>query len=288
MTKGICRFNHYRTMNSFLKRTLSGTVFAVIMITSTLWDAKSYMAVTAFIIAVMNYEYLRITAGKGLMREKAFAVLTSVSLFVNSAAGHMLGLGSSLMILSVIPAALIFISMLYRRNPEDYSRLAHIIASVVYTGMPFTILNAGIFDDAGTYNGKLLLSMYIILWGSDVGAYLFGITLGQKFGAKLFPSVSPNKSWIGFFGGLSAAIAAAAILQNCGMLAMDALEAVLLGIIINVSGVFGDLVESQLKRNFAVKDSGTIMPGHGGLLDRFDGALIGFPAATVYLISILN
>ena len=105
-----------------------------------------------------------------------------------------------------------------------------------------------------------------------------------RMGPRLFPSVSPKKSWIGSIGGTACAIGAAALIHSfTGLFPFSLADSLVIGALISIGGGFGDLVESQLKRNFGVKDSGSIMPGHGGMLDRFDGALIGFPMAIIYL-----
>ena len=133
------------------------------------------------------------------------------------------------------------------------------------------------------FRGGILLGFFIILWASDVGAYCFGCTMG-RMGPRLFPSVSPKKSWIGSIGGTACAIGAAALIHSfTELFPFSSADSLIIGALISIGGGFGDLVESQLKRNFGVKDSGSIMPGHGGMLDRFDGALIGFPMAIIYL-----
>jgi phosphatidate cytidylyltransferase len=122
------------------------------------------------------------------------------------------------------------------------------------------------------------------VWASDVGAYLFGITLGQKYGNKLFPSISPKKSWIGFWGGVFTAVVVAVLLQKFGILNFSMFHSMILAVLINVASVYGDLIESQWKRHYNVKDSGNLIPGHGGLLDRFDSALVAIPVGVIYLV----
>ena len=118
---------------------------------------------------------------------------------------------------------------------------------------------------------------------SDVGAYLFGMAFGQKHGHKLFPSISPKKSWEGYFGGLALSLAAGWCTGYFHLIDFPWYHCLILALLVNISSTIGDLVESQLKRNFGVKDAGRIMPGHGGLLDRFDGALLAFPVSVLYI-----
>ena len=117
-----------------------------------------------------------------------------------------------------------------------------------------------------------------------MGAYLFGITLGQKYGKKLFPSISPKKSWIGFWGGVFTSVLVAVVLHNVGLFQLDIIHCIVIAVLLCITGVYGDLIESQWKRHYNVKDSGNIIPGHGGLLDRFDSALIAIPMGVIYLV----
>lgn len=270
-------------MKSLITRTISGLIFAAIMVTSILWGAISYIVLMAFIIAVMNFEYTRMSAPSGFRTEKVLAALSGILLFVMTSLVFWKGIDAGWILLATLPFVAMYICTLYNRIPGKYPEFQSITGSILYTAVPFTVLNFIMFGPGGEYDGRLLLAMFIILWGSDVGAYLFGMSLGQKFGAKLFPSISPKKSWIGFAGGLITAVAASCALNAAGMTRMDFIHSVILGLIINIFGVFGDLAESQLKRNFGAKDSGRIMPGHGGLLDRFDGALLSFPMAVIYI-----
>ena len=130
-----------------------------------------------------------------------------------------------------------------------------------------------------------MLAFFIIIWASDVGAYCIGMLLG-KYSKKLFPSVSPKKTWAGFWGGLVFAVLAGLILVWTGLWTYPWYHAVILSVIMHVAGVFGDLFESQWKRVCEIKDSGNIIPGHGGMMDRFDSALFAIPAGVIYLVII--
>ena len=149
---------------------------------------------------------------------------------------------------------------------------------ILYIAVPLSLFNI-----LGVDNRPVLLGLFIILWSSDVGAYVFGMLFGQKGKHKLFPSVSPKKSWEGFIGGLLVASATGHILWSVDMLPCGLVHTLIISLLIAVFGVFGDLVESMLKRSVGVKDSGHIMPGHGGLLDRFDAALFALPVALFYI-----
>jgi phosphatidate cytidylyltransferase len=183
-------------------------------------------------------------------------------------------------ILAFVPVFILMINSLYVTDKSRFDKFANLYTAILYIAVPWSVLNFAVFTPEGAFSGKLILCFFCIIWGSDVGAYCFGMLLGQKYGKKLFPSISPKKSWIGFWGGLLTAILISIGLKYAGLLPFDLLHCVAMAVLLNVTGVYGDLIESQWKRHYDVKDSGTIIPGHGGLLDRFDSALssLVFPA----------
>ena len=291
-------------MKNFIIRTLSGLAFTVLVIASIMYGPVTFAVVFGIIMVLAVYEFLNITLGKSFfydnMPAKAFTIVAAISMFVNVFLSVAYGYDTLYMLFTVLPVIGIFISNMYvkrynvhkveevdgvqQRVPNGYEMFPFAIAALVYIALPFSLMSLVLYDKSGVYNGNILLSMMILLWCTDVGAYLLGSTLGQMNNHRLFLSISPKKSWEGFFGGLILSVAGAIVLRYMGLLELALIDAIVLGVIICVFGVLGDLVESQLKRNFGVKDSGNIMPGHGGMLDRFDGALLAFPVAIVYLI----
>ena len=286
-------------MKKVVVRTISGVAFIIIMVAAILASKYSYIAIILLMIYVMTNEYFRISNNSKYSIITLLLVLTtSIYIFLCSYLIESINLCPKYLLMAAVPIMAIFISNLYIKSYNSHKNIVvnstpvrvnngyeaypNALIPIFYICIPLSMTSLIVFDN-GNYSGKLLLSMFIILWASDVGAYCFGSTLGQKFGKKLFESISPKKSWIGFLGGLFCSIIAAIVLHYCYLLALPAIESIILSIIICVFGVLGDLVESQLKRNFGAKDSGTFMPGHGGLLDRFDGALISFPLAIIYL-----
>lgn len=289
-------------MKNLIIRTISGLAFIIVMIGSILWGVLPYAIVMGLIIAAMMNEYINISTGKKFPVQKFLAITAGLLFFAMLLLVQMHVAEWNFLLLPMVPLTLAFISNLYvkefnnhnisvegdlkRREDNGFEKIPFIMGSILYIAVPMSLCNLIVLDDASgsmEYSGWILLSMFIILWATDVGAYCLGSTLGQRFGKRLFPSVSPKKSWIGFWGGMICATLAAVLLQIAEILPVSTCSAVGLGIIICIFGVWGDLVESQLKRNFGVKDSGSIMPGHGGMLDRFDGALTAFPMAVIYL-----
>lgn len=187
----------------------------------------------------------------------------------------------------VFPIVALFISELYVKSTKPFENIAITLLGIVYLTIPFSLTSVLVFD-AGNYDFRLLLSLFIFIWANDVGAYCFGSTLGRLGKHKLFERISPKKSWEGFFGGVLMALLAAFILSSMWAERTGILEYhwYIIAVIIAVVGTFGDLAESMLKRSVGVKDSGNLMPGHGGILDRFDGVLLSFPCAVAYIILI--
>lgn len=276
-------------MNNTVVRSLSGTLFVIIMTGSLMLSPVIFAMVMLFSVLVMSREFLHIS-NKG-----NYPATTRITLAVSAAVYALFYFyGSGLMapryfwLLALLMAA-IPISLLYSKDKpaktmgDGYEKSGFFLMAPVYTALPFALTNLVLFDSQHNHNPYILLSLFILLWSCDVGAYVFGMAFGQKNGHKLFPSVSPKKSWEGFFGGMFSSLVTAFLIYYFDLLDFGFFHIAAISIIIFLFSVFGDLVESLFKRNFGVKDSGNLMPGHGGLLDRFDGALVAFPVAIAYI-----
>lgn len=181
------------------------------------------------------------------------------------------------------------ISELYLKKENPVLNWAYSMLSQLYIGLPFALLNVLAFHNdpsseysSVSYNPILPLSIFIFLWLSDTGAYCIGSLIGKH---RLFERISPKKSWEGSIGGGIVAIGSSFILAHYFPF-MSMWQWAGLALVVVVFGTWGDLTESLLKRQLHVKDSGTILPGHGGMLDRFDSSLMAIPAAVVYLYAL--
>jgi len=278
-------------MNSTVVRSVSGVVFLAIMVGSMLLSPIAFAIVMSIAIALMMTEYLMLSIDKGYDTTRALSIISGVMLYIFIFLYKGYGMNPKWFYLLTIPVSLIFVSLLYYKDlrightdeNEQYNKHPYLLAALIYIAQPFALTSFILFDSDQNYKPFLLLSLFIIAWSSDVGAYIFGMLFGQKDGHKLFPSISPKKSWEGFFGGLFCGILAGSIIWLCSLTELTFIHSLALSLIVSLSGVAGDLVESQFKRNFGVKDSGKLIPGHGGLLDRFDGILISFPLAIAYI-----
>ena len=273
-------------MNNFIKRTISGVGFAAIMLAALLTNKYIFGVVMLASLVIMMREFLHMTCGRNYWFSQILSILAGATLFTLTYLFRGFGFPGKIVILALIPVFILMINSLYVKDKSRFDKFSNLYAALVYIAVPWTVLNFAVFNVEGEFSGLMLLCFFAIIWGTDVGAYLFGITLGQKYGKKLFPSISPKKSWIGFWGGLFTAVAVAVLLYYVGIFKFDLLHCIIMATLLCVTGVYGDLIESQWKRHYEVKDSGNIIPGHGGLLDRFDSALIAIPIGIIYLVMI--
>lgn len=273
-------------MNNIITRIVSGAVFLIIILTALLLNRFLFAAVLLFILVTMLHEFYTITMGNRFMVPRSMAFLTAVALFAATFLICSEGISARWLAVAMLPLLAMMGSSIHYITKENFSNFAFFYAGLVYIALPLAGANLIAFSE-GEFNGLPLLCFLALIWASDVGAYAFGISFGQKPGRKkLCPSISPKKSWVGFWGGFFTTILVGVILGLVGLFEYPLVHCVILSAIMNVASVYGDLFESQWKRCYDVKDSGTIMPGHGGLLDRFDSAIVAIPAGALYLLAV--
>ena len=273
-------------MKNLIIRTLSGVGFVALMVAGILLNRYTFLAVMLVILCNMMVEFFGMTVRKNYLFAQVLTVISSVAFFVLMFLWRAGIMPVSLLLLGIIPVFVIMIDSLYVKDKDEFGRFSNLYTSLLYITVPMSIVNFAVFSPEGVYDGTMLLCFFIMIWASDVGAYLFGSTLGQRYGKKLFPSISPKKSWVGFWGGFLMSVVSGVVLHYIGFLDLSLLHSILLAVVIDVSGVYGDLIESQWKRHYGVKDSGKGIPGHGGYLDRFDSSLTAIPMGVIYLLLI--
>ena len=270
-------------MNNFLQRTLSGFFFVLIIIGSISWNPYSFAVVFTLITGWSVYEFHKLTNQQHQVHVMTLmSVLGAVILFVTSflfATGTIIYPGFSLYGLYLV---LVLVIELYRKKDNPVHNWAYFLLGQVIIALPFSLLNFILFVES--YNPLILIAVFVTIWVNDTGAYLVGITFGKH---KLFKRVSPKKSWEGFIGGALAALLSGYIF-SLYIPEISLIEWFIFSEIVVVFGTFGDLLESLLKRTVNVKDSGDVIPGHGGLLDRFDSMLLAAPAVFIYLSFLFN
>lgn len=271
-------------MKDIIIRTLSGILFIGVMLGGLLVDKFLFAALFILMIVGMMAEFYRMTFGDKFRYPRLVAILTGVTFFVLIFCNCVWDFPLRYTSITIIPLIVLMAMSIYSHDRGDFPLFSHIYAGLLYIAVPISVSSFLAFDGNGNFDGKLLLYLFIIIWSSDVGAYLFGFLLGRRFPAKLFPSISPKKTWVGFAGGAVCSILAALVMTLAGALSYPVLHGVGLALVMHVAGVYGDLFESLWKRIYDLKDSGNIIPGHGGLLDRFDSSIMALPSALVYLV----
>ncbi len=174
--------------------------------------------------------------------------------------------------------SIVFFIKIYKKEEKPFTNVAYTILGIMYVALPFALLHT-LALNGDEFKPKIVLGCLIILWASDSGAYITGRLFGKR---KLFERISPKKTWEGFVGGAIFAIVASLIIARY-FVEVAAWQWPIIALIIIIAGTYGDLVESQFKRSIAIKDSGSIIPGHGGFLDRFDGLLLSIPFIVAFL-----
>lgn len=275
--------------NNFLQRAITGVLFVAIITGCILYAPLAFG--TLFIIAsaltIREFGHL-VNQGEEVSINKTITMLGGAYLFLAMMGFCIDATGSNIFIPYLLLLIYLMVSELYLKKRNPVLNWAFSMLSQLYIALPFALLNVLAFHndaDATTsisYNPILPLSVFIFLWLNDTGAYCFGSLFGKH---RLFERISPKKSWEGSVGGGIVAIASAFVLGHFFPV-MPMLEWAGLALTVVVFGTWGDLTESLLKRQLQIKDSGNILPGHGGMLDRFDSALMAIPAAVVYLYAI--
>ena len=272
-------------MNSTVKRTIFGALFLAVMLGGLLFYETLFVILFAFITGVMLYEFYRMTMGNTYKKLQYTAIFVGVFIFLAAntyffAVCHL----STFISFSLIGILYLMVRSILMKDHSEFLKTGYLYAGLLYIGLPLALSNA-VVSTTGQYSGVLMVAFFCVIWASDVGAYCFGMLLGQKiWPAKMCPTISPKKSWAGFIGGLLMAMLTGAILNWTGLWTFPMLHCLAISAIMHVLGVLGDLFESLWKRATGIKDSGNIIPGHGGLMDRFDSALFAIPAAYIYMV----
>jgi phosphatidate cytidylyltransferase len=271
--------------SNLITRTVSGTVFLCILLSGIIFHPFGYGVILLTIIVAGLHEFYGMVLPKSFPVRKALGYVIAIAMFaLFFAKGMGLFVSVNGFWFLVIPVAGVFVAELYSSSQTPFSNISSVLAGVIYVALPFS-LTTELTLYGGNYDFRIFLALFIFLWSNDVGAYCFGMMLGRKGKHKLFERISPKKTWEGFFGGLITSLLAAFILSSVWgeRYGFSTIHWFVLALIVSLTGTFGDLAESMLKRSAGVKDSGKIIPGHGGILDRFDSAIFAFPCALAYI-----
>ena len=267
-----------------LTRAITGFLFILTIMAGIYFN--SVIALSLFtLITVLGVDefYGLVKTSKKIQPQNFWGILTALTTTI------LIGL----IIFNIIEVKFIFISVLmiffsflielYRKKDNPFNNVGFTLLGIVYIVIPFTMLfHLGFYSGHGfndSYSFQIILGFFLMLWTNDTGAYLAGRFFGKH---KLFERISPKKTWEGSIGGGLLTIGVAFIL-SIYFSNLDQTNWIVLAIFVTVFGGLGDLVESMLKRSLNIKDSGNLLPGHGGILDRFDGLLLSVPFIYSYL-----
>jgi phosphatidate cytidylyltransferase len=275
-------------LDNFLRRTLTGAGIVLFILGGFWLHPLSFFLTGLILVAGLLYEYFRITRPSVKISRSMPGIIAGISSYILSslvAAGY---IEQQWLLVIILFTSFILISELYGTEPRPFDNIANSVFSLIYIVFPLSLFPFSAYFDEGlstVINGNtdfspgMVIGFFLLVWANDTGAYLTGISIGRH---KLFERVSPKKTWEGFFGGMIIAVAAAWFLAPwLGITGRTGW--VLVAVIVSVAGTYGDLVESMLKRSYGVKDSGSILPGHGGFLDRFDSTIMAFPSVYLFI-----
>lgn len=271
-------------MNNFVKRTLTAIVFVAVLLGCTIWNQYSFSALF-FVITILGiWEFYTLSEKGGSNPQKIVGTIIGAVLFAGNALVCMhtengtTFLDPHFLVIIMPVIFLIFIIELYSKAADPFRNIAFTLMGILYVALPFSLLNY-IATATEIYNYQLLFGFFFILWCNDSGAYLVGSAIGKH---KLFLRVSPGKTWEGSVGGAIASYGVAYLISGW-YISISRIDWMVIATILIVIGTLGDLVKSIFKRSLNVKDSGTILPGHGGILDRFDSLIMSAPFVFTYL-----
>ena len=281
-------------MNNFIVRTITGVLFVAVLVCSFL-RPQAMVLLFSLITGLTIWEFTGLVNDREKVTVNRLISTVAGVYFFFAVAGFSSDLTPSAVFIPYLVSIIyLMVAELYLKNEDPIHDWAYTMMAQLYIALPFSLLNTLAFHSTPqgfvTYDAVLPLSVFVFLWMNDTGAYLCGSLLGKN---KLFPRISPGKSWEGSIGGGILVMAVAVLVwyltdqYQLNQLGLTAIEWAGLGLTVVIFGTWGDLVESLFKRTLGIKDSGNILPGHGGMLDRFDSSLLAIPAAVVYLYTIM-
>ena len=290
--------------SNLLIRTLTGILFVLVLVGCILYGPQAFVALFAVVSAMTIWEFCTILNRYAHTHVNRFiTTIAGVYLFFAVFGFNLNVMDSTIFIPYLLLLLYLMVSELYKAHSLDIQNIAFTMMAQLYIALPFALLNVLTFvfahdNGQGIYPSTKIayiwiyvLSIFIFLWMNDTGAYCVGTMWGKH---RLFPRLSPKKSWEGSIGGAIVALGASQVIASFEFGEVFVVDNPLLNrlawaglaLVVIIFGTWGDLFESMLKRRLGIKDSGNILPGHGGMLDRFDSALFAIPAAVIYITTL--
>jgi phosphatidate cytidylyltransferase len=270
---------------NLLQRAITGGLFGAMVFGTVFAGRIPFLIFYLTLLILALLEFYKLAENQGLQVQKYPALIASAGFFI-----LLYGYSSSQIPLGWLSVMVLFpavsmITELYRKKKNPFNNLVWTFYGIIYVTVPFCLLNLLVFPGThgSLYTPQILAGVFILIMVNDTAAYLVGVPLGRH---RLFERVSPKKTWEGTIGG-GITVLAAAFFMNRLFPMLGNTTWLIIAVLVSVFGVYGDLVESLFKRGLGVKDSGKMLPGHGGILDRVDSWFFVIPAVWVYLSFIL-
>lgn len=260
-------------------RAITGFFFVVVMLAAFFFGPYIFIAFFSLLSLLCLLEFFKLIKTDQILPQQIIGLLIGLFICIAAASFWFNASFTGYFLALLVPLNVsVFFSELYQKSEKPFQNIAFTFLGVIYAVLPFVFFMSMAFL-SGNFSFHLPLGFILLLWTNDTGAYLTGRKLGKT---KLFERHSPKKTWEGFIGGIILTALVALIISRYFQ-EISWLHWIISGLIISIFGTMSDLVESMLKRSINVKDSGSILPGHGGLLDRFDGLLLAAPLVFIYL-----
>ena len=272
-------------MSNFWQRIITG-IFLIVAIIGSLylgfyWFSALFLGVT---VLGLNEFY-----GMATPKERKWQYLppvlagSAMYIIIALTANHTIPYNYLELIIPI--GAYFFLFELYKEDSQKpFESIGVVILGLIYVALPFALLNYLLYLPSDNYNTEIVMGCFIFLWCSDSGAYVVGRAIGKR---KLFERISPKKTVEGSAGGILLAILVGYFLVSKYFTSISRIDWMVIAAIVSISGIYGDLLESMLKRSFGKKDSGRVLPGHGGVLDRFDSLILSAPLVYAYIQIVL-
>ena len=272
-------------MKNLLQRTGTGILYISCIIAALFTTPALFFGIFLLLMTVTLFEFYTITKKiEGITPQVGLGIATGIVLFTLCAVDAF-----TLIEIKILPSISVLILSLFayelfQNRPHPFHNIAFTLLGIVYVAIPFSsIAYLVTSQDSTTMSGNLVMALFIFIWSHDSFSYIWGVSIGKH---PLFPKISPKKTIEGFIGGFVSTLIIAIAIAHFFPANLSTLQWIGAAVVIVCCATLGDLVESQLKRYIGIKDSGTVLPGHGGFLDRFDSVIFSIPAFFAYLYSI--
>lgn len=270
-------------MSNLTQRILTGLVYGITTIACLTFSPVSFVFFFLVVMIIGLNEFYKLAEKLDYKPNKILTTLSSILIFTTLLSVYTFeNYNKILLALSILSILIVLIKTLFQEKIRPFKSVAGTFMAIFYVTMPLSLTNLIVFE-SGKFEYELILASFILVWLSDTGGYFVGVKFGKR---KLLERISPKKSWEGVLGSIIFSIIGALIISNYFSI-LQTFEWVILSIIICLSSILGDLIESMFKRDAKIKDTGNILPGHGGILDRFDSILFVVPMIYIFQLLLL-